>query len=201
MLSAATVEGRSLTPVGEEQLKRAEEEQHIQVSTEKLLLSLRSGSRKDLIDQLVVRRAIEGESAALAAQNASSVSLATLQEALEDQRRAIVHGRMGVDEDIRFHEAIAQESGNSVLVSMTHLLRSHPWLNHVINAIRTKVGGRRIVDHEEIMSAIKRHDAALARQAMHRHITRIIDDVDRYWEQVFSDLGAQGEEIHEDNIG
>ena len=53
ILSPATLEGRRLTPAGQELLKRTEQEHRIQVSTEKLLSSLRSGSRKDIIDQLV----------------------------------------------------------------------------------------------------------------------------------------------------
>jgi DNA-binding FadR family transcriptional regulator len=197
MLSPATIEGRSLTPAGEELLKRTDEEHLIQMSTGKLLLSLERNSRKDLIDQLIVRRAIEGESAALAAQNVSSRTLVSLGRIIEDQRLAIRRGEMGVNEDVRFHETLAQASGNSVLASIVHLLRSHPRFNHLINAIRTKVGGQRIIDHEEILSAITRRDASLARRAMERHITKLIDDVEQYWEQVFSDLGTQTVQMDE----
>ena len=43
-----------------------------------------------------------------------------------------------------------------------------------------------IIDHEEILRAVERRDIASARAAMALHITRLIDDVELYWEQVFS---------------
>jgi len=185
MLSPPTNGGRRLTRTGEELLKRTKEQRHIQISTEKLLSSLERNSRKDLIDLLVARRAIEGAAAALAAQNANTKSFSVLQKQIENQRSAIFHGAMGVDEDVGFHEALAQGTGNPVLASIVHLLRSNPWLNQVVNAIRAKVGGRRIVDHEGILNAIRVGDSNLARQAMEQHLTNIIHDVEEYWGQVF----------------
>ena len=200
MLSPATKEGRSLTKAGKGLLKRTDDESVIRKSTGKLLLSLKRNRRKDLIDQLVVRRVIEGESAALAAQNASEDTVVVLQEIIEDQRRAIAHGDMGVDEDVRFHEVLAQASGNPVLSSFVHLLRLHPWFNHVINAIRAKVGGQRIVDHEQIVMAISRHDPVLAREAMERHINQLMNDVERYWGQVFNNPLTQAIEMDEEQL-
>jgi GntR family transcriptional regulator, transcriptional repressor for pyruvate dehydrogenase complex len=185
MLSPATPEGRSLTSLGENLLKRAEEEKRIHRSTERLLLSLQRNSRKDLIDQLIARRAIESEVAGLAALNASSEAVGTLEGLIEAQRKSILIGEMGVAEDVKFHEGLAQVSGNLVLVSLVHLLRSHEWFNDVITAIRAKVGGRRVVDHEEIVGAVKQRDVLLAKKAIEQHITRLITDIDQYWEQVF----------------
>ncbi len=48
------------------------------------------------------------------------------------------------------------------------MLRSQVWLNQVIAAIRTKVGGRLVVDHEAILNAIKTRKPELARRAMGR---------------------------------
>jgi DNA-binding FadR family transcriptional regulator len=187
MVTPATVEGRSLTRAGEKLIKSKDEEQRIQRSTGKLLLSLGRDSRKDLVDQLIARRAIECETAALAARNTSPRTVKALRSIIDDQRRAIEHGETGVNEDVRFHETLAQASRNPVLASLVHLLRSHTQFNHLINAIRAKVGGQRIVDHEEILNAIMRGSEPSARETMDRHITMLINDVEKYWEQVFSD--------------
>lgn len=195
VVTPATVEGRSLTRTGEKLLKGKEEEHLIQRSTGKLLLCLSRDSRKDLVDQLIARRAIECETAALAAHNTSARTVSALRHIIEDQRRAIARGGTGVSEDVRFHETLAQASRNSVLASMVHLLRSHPQFNHLINAIRAKVGGQRIVDHEEILNAIMHGNEPSAREAMERHITRLINDVEKYWEQVFSDPRTQTVQI------
>lgn len=187
VVTPATVEGRSLTRVGEKLLKGKDEEHRIQKSTGKLLLSLGRDSRKDLVDQLIARRAIECEAAALAARNSSARTVRALRSIIEDQRRAIAHGETGVNEDVRFHETLAQASRNPVLASMVHLLRSHTQFNHLINAIRAKVGGQRIVDHEEILDAVSRGNESSARKTMERHITLLIGDVEKYWQLVFSD--------------
>jgi hypothetical protein len=49
---------------------------------------------------------------------------------------------------------IAEGCGNS-LSALVIMLRSQVWLNQVIAAIRTKVRGRLVVDHEAILNAIK----------------------------------------------
>jgi len=55
----------------------------------------------------------------------------------------------------------------------------------VIAAIRAKVGGRLVVDHEAIISAIQGRKPDQARRAMEQHLNKLISDVDRYWEQFF----------------
>ena len=96
-------------------------------------------------------------------------------------------GEAGIEEDLKFHAGIAEASGNSVLAAMVRLLRSDGWINHVMVAIRAKVGTRFVIDHEEILKAIRSRKSNQARETMESHIHRLISDVDRYWEQVFPD--------------
>jgi DNA-binding GntR family transcriptional regulator len=67
------------------------------------------------------------------------------------------------------------------------MLRSQPWLNSVIAAMRAKVGTRLVADHHTIVQAIADRKPELAREAMQEHLTRLISDVAHYWEQVFPD--------------
>ena len=146
---------------------------------------LKRGGRKDIIDQLIARRVIESETAALAATNATSQQIHALEDLIAQGYALVEHGDTGIKADVDFHETIAAASANSLLSAMVTMLRSQAWLNQVIAAIRAKVGGRLVVDHEEIINAIKKRDPEMARRAMAKHLDKLIADVDRYWEQVY----------------
>ena len=59
-----------------------------------------------------VRRVLEGEIAALAAQRATRTQVAGLKRALAEIDRAEAEGRDGVAEDLAFHRAIGEATGN-----------------------------------------------------------------------------------------
>ena len=182
-----SVEGRVLTPAGQNLLHRLEQERTLESSGGKLLTALRRGGRKDIIDQLTARRIIESETAALAATHATPEQIRTLETLIAEGYDLVGQGDTGIKADTDFHDTIAHASGNGILAAMVIMLRSQVWLSQVIAAIRAKVGGRLVVDHEEIVSGIKQRNPDLARRAMERHLDKLILDVDRYWEQVFSD--------------
>jgi len=185
LVRKVSVEGRKLTTSGSALLKKLEHDHFVEDSTHGFLTLLKQDSRKAILDQLMARRVIEGETAALAASGASDKTILQLEDLIERQRQRVLEGEMAVDEDIGFHETIAAASGNNVLASMVHLLRSQKQLAYLVTAIRAKVHTRFVVDHEEILVALKSRESALARQAMETHISKLISDVERYWEQVF----------------
>lgn len=181
LVGKMTVEGRVITPAGKRRLRRTASDITIRSRADRLLAVLKSSARKDIIDQLTVRRIIEGESASLAALNASRTSIANLEKIVANQRKSVKRGEMGVGEDVGFHEALAKASGNKIVFTIVHLLRSQNWMNYVITAIRARVGTRLVVDHEEIIAALKERNASLSRKSMEAHISKLIADVQRYW--------------------
>ena len=181
LLGKSTVEGRIITPAGSRVLRRAAHEQESRAHADKLLKVLDGRSRKDIIDQLTVRRIIEVEGASLAALHATRASIAKLEAIVKKQKASIKKGHMGVGEDVGFHEALAKASGNKIISTTVHLLRSQEWMNYVVTEIRAKVGTRLAVDHQKIISALKTRNSALARNAMERHLNQLIADVDQYW--------------------
>ena len=187
LLSKVGVDGRVLTSKGRRMLSRLENEFRIESSGQTLLKLLQRSSRKDIIDQLIARRTIEGETATLAAQNITAQGLKKLEELVARQREMVDKGETGLSQDLNLHAAIAQASGNKVLASLVSLLRSQSWLNQVVAAIRERVGSRPVVDHQAIVAAIKQRDPDDAREAMVGHINRLIADVERYWEEVFDE--------------
>jgi DNA-binding FadR family transcriptional regulator len=185
LVAKVSVEGRTLTPAGQKLLKRLEHDRHLQTSGENVLKLLKRTGKKDIIDQLAARRVIEGETCSLAAKKITASDLDVLEAFVSRQRELVERGESGVPPDMSFHERIAVVSGNGVLAAMVSMLRSQERLNYVIEAIRNYVGSQRVVDHYKIMAALRAHDADAARHAMQEHISRLIDDVERYWEQVF----------------
>jgi GntR family L-lactate dehydrogenase operon transcriptional regulator len=185
LVTKVSVEGRVLTSAGRKLLHKLEEERSLESSGDGLLKALKRGGRKDIIDQLSARRVIESETAALAAINATSQQIRALEELIAQGYDRVEHGDTGIQADTEFHDTIAQASGNNILAALVIMLRSQAWFNQLIAAIRAKVGGRLVVDHEEIVKAIKSRKPDLARKAMEDHLNKLISDVDRYWEQVF----------------
>lgn len=184
LLGKSTVEGRIITPAGLRLLRKTARDEQIRARVDKLLKALDGKTQKDIIDQLAVRRIIEVESAGLAASQASRASIAKLEEIVERQQHSIEKGRMGVGEDVDFHEALAKASGNKIISVTVHLLRSQEWMNYVVTEIRTKVGTSLVVDHVKIISALKERNPSAARRAMERHLNQLIADVERYWNLV-----------------
>ena len=180
LLGKSAVEGRIITAAGMRLLRKAAQDEQIRARADRLLKALDGRTQKDIIDQLTVRRIIEVESAGLAALHASRGSIAKLEEIVRKQKDAIKKGRLGVGQDVGFHEALAKASGNKIISTTVHLLRSQEWMNYVVTEIRTKVGTRLAVDHQKIISALKKRNSSLARKAMERHLNQLIADVERY---------------------
>jgi DNA-binding GntR family transcriptional regulator len=129
-----------------------------------------------LAELFVVREALEGMAARLAATNATDEEVAQLRAAVT----ANLHGLGTSPHDVEaaherhdqdFHFTIAQCSRNPMLIDLLcnelyPLLRLYRGLPP---GIRPR-GSRAVVEHERIVSAIEDRDADLAELAMRRHV-------------------------------
>jgi GntR family transcriptional regulator, transcriptional repressor for pyruvate dehydrogenase complex len=80
----------------------------------------------DAVVQMVeLRRVIEGEMAALAAQRATRAQLAGVKRALLAIDAATERGELGVDEDLGFHRAIGAATGNPQFVRLLGILEAY----------------------------------------------------------------------------
>jgi DNA-binding FadR family transcriptional regulator len=122
------------------------------------------------------RRIVESECAALAARNATPAQIRQLKAALtsmgRDRRRNVVP----IDGDRQFHERIGAASGNSALVLLVNTLwvqRTGPLFLQLEHHFDTPaLWTAAISEHEAVLHAIERRDAAAARAAMKRHLDR-----------------------------
>ena len=80
----------------------------------------------DAVVQMVeLRRVIEGEMAALAARRATRTQLAELKRALLAIDTATDSGQLGVEQDLAFHRAIGEATGNPQFVRLLGILEAY----------------------------------------------------------------------------
>jgi len=123
---------------------------------------------------LFARDLIEPDIAALAAKNATPEQLTELSKALGDMVCCSADDPQHVIHDRRFHFALAEASGNSALLLAVQALwapREQAVYMRLEKHFHTEVVWQRsILEHREILEAVKRHDIKAARTAMHRHL-------------------------------
>jgi DNA-binding FadR family transcriptional regulator len=130
---------------------------------------------------LEARRAIEGESCALAALRITDEQLVQLEKLLDEMKADLQHDDilMTEDADRRFHELIALSTQNSAIHTTIRMLwdvrfRS-PQTHFLDDRVRERGMKPSIAEHAAIVRALRRRDPEAARAAMHRHLTRVLD--------------------------
>jgi DNA-binding FadR family transcriptional regulator len=128
------------------------------------------------LEILRARRVVEGEIAALAAQHAKRKDVDAIRGAISLMHEDTERGIAPTSGDRAFHTAIAEAAGNAVLVDTVHTFwdaRRGPLFERLgdyfenVPSWRTAIG-----EHEAILEAIRAHDAAAARDAMHTHMDK-----------------------------
>lgn len=123
-----------------------------------------------------VRRVLEGEIAALAAERATRAQVAVIRRALRAIETAVAEGGDGVAEDLAFHHAIGEATGNPQFKLLLGFLEQY--LREAMRITRGNEARRQDFmeevqhEHRAIVEAIVAHDATAARQHALRHIAR-----------------------------
>jgi GntR family transcriptional repressor for pyruvate dehydrogenase complex len=134
------------------------------------------GAEQELVtDPLEVRRMLEPEVAAGAAQRGTEQALDEIEHWLHLMEEAAERGERVVEYDSAFHVSIARATGNHTLVqligALTEALRESRELSfEPYDAVQTALAG-----HRAIVEALRAHDPNKARRAMRRHL----DEVER----------------------
>ena len=125
-------------------------------------------------DLLELRTIVEEACAELTARRRNARDLAAMRRALKDMRSAYRDGGLGLEADIRFHEAVATATHNLVLQRFMQFVGRH--IREVIRMARLSVA--RYEDklsevdgeHVVILKAIEKRDPKAARAAARLHI-------------------------------
>jgi DNA-binding FadR family transcriptional regulator len=128
-----------------------------------------------------LRLGVEIESAGLAAERATRAHVRTILNALNSIEEASAAGRSAVDEDLAFHRAIAEATGNPEFPRFLQFIGRHLIPRRTVSGLPERMGGERAYlaliqeEHRRIYQAIESGDPRGAREAMRRHLTRSLE--------------------------
>jgi len=131
---------------------------------------------RDVLAILELRISMETEAAWLAATRRSEEQVVELGAALAEMQRAFERGGTSVEADVRFHQLVAQATGNRYFVELLGQLGNaiipRARLNTPELDTKPAVYLERVNrEHEDIYKAILRQDAEAARAAMRTHLS------------------------------
>ncbi|WP_310625579.1 FCD domain-containing protein [Limnohabitans sp.] len=132
------------------------------------------GSIDAVLKVVEVRRALEAESAALAAERRTPKSLQKIKQAMRALDKAVASGGDGVSEDVAFHAAIAHAANNPFLLDtlsyLNQFLENATRVTRANEATRADLEDAVRDEHLAIVQAIEKGDAKAARLAGTKHM-------------------------------
>jgi GntR family transcriptional repressor for pyruvate dehydrogenase complex len=148
-------------------------------------------SREAVIQMVELRRALEAEVAALAAERRTKADLRRIRDAIKALKTAVTAGGNGADEDVRFHTAIAEAARNPFLLGTLQYLRQFlhgaTRVTRANEARRADFAAQVAQEHALIVEAIDAGDPARAREAAKSHMDNAIRRIEQadpaFWQQ------------------
>lgn len=135
-----------------------------------------SSHSAEIADLLKVRGAIETLGAEEAARRSDAALLAELEEAHHAFATAVEQSAPIselVQRDVRFHEALADASGNALVVELTRQLNSYLVEARQLTMAPPGRPSRSAREHQAIVTAVIAGDEAAARRAMRNHVKAV----------------------------
>jgi GntR family transcriptional repressor for pyruvate dehydrogenase complex len=125
-------------------------------------------TKGSLLHLMEVRRALEMEIAAIAAERATPEDIAGMEEAIAQQRKAPTLEE-SVEADVLFHKRLAAATGNRLfellLETVSGVLRETVWRTLPKSGPQPAIDG-----HQKIAAAVGARDRSAAREAMAEHM-------------------------------
>lgn len=141
-----------------------------------LLLSVDEADARELFE---VRRILESETAALAAERREPEHLVRMATAIEEMETGLDNEESYIAADLSFHLIIAEASGNRLASHLMHAIRGQ--MQEALGTAFLVLGGpqRSVFQHREILEAIEARRPDEARLVMHAHIQRVEHELQR----------------------
>ena len=131
-------------------------------------------SVQSLLQVVELRRGLESEIAALAAERRTPAQLAEIRAALAAIEADFAAGGDGVDADMAFHRAIARATGNPHFLALWdflgQFLRGAMTVTRALEAERQDMGRQVLDEHHALLEAIAAGDPATASAAARHHM-------------------------------
>jgi GntR family transcriptional repressor for pyruvate dehydrogenase complex len=141
----------------------------------------RMQSLADILGVMELRLGVEIESAGLAAGRASKPQLRAIFNAMNAIDEASKAGGSAVDEDLAFHRAIAEATGNAEFPRFLQFIGRHLIPRRTVSGLPERMGGQQAYlaliqdEHRRIFAALRDRAPGAAREAMRRHLTRSLE--------------------------
>ena len=149
-------------------------------SSLRLLFTL--DDRAGLHDLFELRRIIECEAAALAAERRNDAQLEEMDGAIAEMEASLGAGGRSeqfIDADLRFHLAVAEATGNRMLLHSMQAVREVVRRALITVYFIPNSPESAVVEHRSVRGAVAAGDAHRAREAMREHLTRVETDVEK----------------------
>jgi GntR family transcriptional repressor for pyruvate dehydrogenase complex len=147
-------------------------------SSLRLLFAL--DERAGLHDLFELRRILECEAAALAAERHTDEHLREMDAAIAEMDDGLgdMNGDRFIDADLRFHLAVAGATGNRLVLHNMHAVRDV--LRRALMTVYTipQSPEHAVVEHRAIRAAVAARDEEGARREMRSHLSRVETDVE-----------------------
>ncbi len=131
------------------------------------------GRADSILPIVELRRGVEVEAAALAAERCGRSGLVAIRAALAEIARSEAAGEDGVDADMGFHRAIVRATGNPHYPALwdfiAQFIRGAMRTTRANEARRADFAAQVRAEHQAIVESIARRDAAEARRVALRH--------------------------------
>ena len=136
----------------------------------RLLLALEEANLRELFE---LRRMLEVETAALAADARRRTHLAKLARAIEEMERGLEDEDRYIGADVQFHLVLAEASGNRFVQHIMLAIRDI--LRRALSTIYRipESAAQSIADHHMILAAVEAGDPVAARTAMRNHLASV----------------------------
>jgi GntR family transcriptional repressor for pyruvate dehydrogenase complex len=135
------------------------------------VLQVNNGGMEALFE---ARCVLEAGIAALAAERATDLELAELDDFVKQGRTKLDDPELFIEHDIEFHERIRRAARSAVLASMLGSVSTLSLESRRRTAQNPTVRSRSLSDHVRILKTLKARDQEAARTAMLMHIRHVI---------------------------
>ncbi len=131
-------------------------------------------SIRSVMQIVELRRGLESEIAALAAERCNKKQIAEIRTALHAIDSDVAAGKDGVDADMEFHRSIARATNNPYFLSLWdflgQFLKGSMTVSRTLEARKKEMMLQVLQEHQELVEAIARKDPEAARAAARRHM-------------------------------
>ncbi len=138
-----------------------------------LLVEMRDGDLRELFE---VRKMIEVETAALAAERRSDDDLARMRGAIEAMDAGLASADRYITGDLEFHQAVVAATGNRIARDVMHAIRGV--MRRGLMSLYQIPGSpeRSMQQHRQIFEAVLAQDPNEARRLTREHLSRVEGD-------------------------